>query len=192
MFKRRKFSRWVRRYSSNYCSFCYFFFFLVLHSGFLRFYIIYFNFYILISCCHKYIVSEGITSHENSHEGEIMFAIRSYIAENEDALDLVEGEKVYVIGKNIIWHFFFISKTEYLLLLIILESQNQEWWFVKKHLTEEKGWVPSIYLRDETSYMKYVQKKLHEKIDKLPIFQSKRAKKIFYMKNNLNHNITIV
>lgn len=76
--------------------------------------------------------------------------------------------------------------------MIILESQNQEWWFVKKHLTEEKGWVPSIYLRDETSYMKYVQKKLHEKIDKLPIFQSKRTKKIFYMKNNLNHNITIV
>lgn len=27
-----------------------------------------------------------------------MFAIRSYIAENEDALDLVEGERVYVIG----------------------------------------------------------------------------------------------
>jgi len=54
----------------------------------------------------------------------------------------------------------------------ILESNNQEWWFVKKHLTEEKGWVPSIYLRDETSYMRYVQKKLHEKIDKLPIFQS--------------------
>jgi hypothetical protein len=27
-----------------------------------------------------------------------MFAIRSYIAENDDALDLVEGEKVYVIG----------------------------------------------------------------------------------------------
>lgn len=57
--------------------------------------------------------------------------------------------------------------------MFTLESSNQEWWFVKKHLTEEKGWVPSIYLRDETSYMRYVQKKLHEKIDKLPIFQSK-------------------
>lgn len=43
---------------------------------------------------------------------------------------------------------------------------------MKKHLTEEKGWVPSIYLRDETTYMQYVQKKLHEKIDRLPIFQS--------------------
>lgn len=64
-----------------------------------------------------------------------------------------------------------------------LESNNQDWWFVKKHLTEEKGWVPSIYLRDETSYMRYVQKKLHEKIDRLPIFQSMNNKysKLFFL-----------
>jgi len=66
-----------------------------------------------------------------------------------------------------------INQKYYFFIIYILESNNQEWWFVKKHLTEEKGWVPSIYLRDETSYMRYVQKKLHEKIDKLPIFQSK-------------------
>lgn len=53
------------------------------------------------------------------------------------------------------------------------ESSNPEWWFVRKHLTEEKGWVPAVYLRDEVSYNRYVQRKLHEKIDKLPIFQSK-------------------
>lgn len=52
------------------------------------------------------------------------------------------------------------------------ESSNPEWWFVRKHLTEEKGWVPAVYLRDEISYNRYVQRKLHEKIDKLPIFQS--------------------
>lgn len=44
------------------------------------------------------IVSDGSIIQEDSHCGEIMFAIRSYIAENADALDLVEGEKVYVIG----------------------------------------------------------------------------------------------
>jgi len=44
------------------------------------------------------LVSDNSTLNEHSHDGEIMFAIRSYIAENEDALDLVEGEKVYVIG----------------------------------------------------------------------------------------------
>lgn len=109
-----------------------------------------------------------------------MFAIRSYIAENGDALDLVEGEKVYVIGNlirriSVFFFFFYQKKLKSIYLFIFLESNNQEWWFVKKHLTEEKGWVPSIYLRDETSYMRYVQKKLHEKIDKLPIFQSKNT-----------------
>jgi len=118
------------------------------------------------------LVSDNSTLHEDSHDGEIMFAIRSYIAENEDALDLVEGEKVYVIGK-LFRDFINLPKTFLIFSFFVLESNNQEWWFVKKHLTEEKGWVPSIYLRDETSYMRYVQKKLHEKIDKLPIFQSK-------------------
>lgn len=67
---------------------------------------------------------------------------------------------------------FIFTKLFKFCICVYLESNNQEWWFVKKHLTEEKGWVPSIYLRDETSYMRYVQKKLHEKIDRLPIFQS--------------------
>lgn len=53
------------------------------------------------------------------------------------------------------------------------EHTNQDWWFVKKHLTEEKGWVPATFLKDEASYTLYVQKKLNEKIDKLPIFESK-------------------
>jgi hypothetical protein len=45
---------------------------------------------------------------------------------------------------------------------------------VKKHLTEEKGWAPAQMLKDEPMYAEYVQKKLHEKIDKLPVFESKR------------------
>lgn len=56
--------------------------------------------------------------------------------------------------------------------LFSTESTSQDWWFVQKHLTNEKGWVPAVYLRDEPSYTLYVQKKLHEKIDKLPIFES--------------------
>lgn len=50
----------------------------------------------------NWLVSDNSTLQEDSHDGEIMFAIRSYIAENEDALDLVEGEKVYVIGMLLI------------------------------------------------------------------------------------------
>lgn len=51
-------------------------------------------------------VSDNNILQEDSHDGEIMFAIRSYIAENEDALDLVEGEKVYIIGKQICMYKF--------------------------------------------------------------------------------------
>lgn len=79
-----------------------------------------------------------------------MFSICTYVAENEESLNLVEGERVYVI-----------------------ERHNSDWWFVKKNLTEEKGWVPSQYLMDEVRYTHYVQKKLHEKIDQLPVFESK-------------------
>lgn len=83
-------------------------------------------------------------------EGDVYFSIHSYIAEADQAIDLVEGEKVYVI-----------------------ETPNSDWWLVKKHLTEEKGWVPAQILMDETNYAIYVQKKLNEKIDKLPVFESK-------------------
>nr|CAD7423859.1 unnamed protein product [Timema monikensis] len=85
---------------------------------------------------------------EEVQEGDVLFSVTSYDAEIEDAIDLVEGERVYV-----------------------LETHNTEWWYVKKHLTEEKGWAPVQLLLDENSYMLYVQKKLHEKIDKLPVFE---------------------
>jgi hypothetical protein len=83
-------------------------------------------------------------------EGDVYFSVHSYTAEAEQAIDLVEGERIYV-----------------------LETPNSDWWFVKKHLTEEKGWVPAQILMDEPNYTIYVQKKLNEKIDKLPVFESK-------------------
>lgn len=69
--------------------------------------------------------------------------------------------------------FLFYLKLVAFLNLHIADNSSTDWWFVSKHLTEEKGWVPAIYLRDEHSYNLYVQKKLHEKIDKLPVFESK-------------------
>lgn len=77
-------------------------------------------------------------------------AICNYVAENDEALNLVEGEKLYVI-----------------------ERHNSEWWFVKKTISDEHGWVPSQYLMEPVEYTQYVQKKLHEKIDKLPVFERK-------------------
>lgn len=82
-------------------------------------------------------------------QGEKFYSICSYVAETNEAIDLVEGERVYII-----------------------ENVNSDWWFVRKNLTEEKGWVPAQYLMDEVSYTIYVQKKLNEKIDKLPVFES--------------------
>ena len=40
-------------------------------------------------------------------------------------------------------------------------------------MTEETGWVPAQYLKDEETYTMYVQRKLVEKIEKLPVFESK-------------------
>lgn len=83
--------------------------------------------------------------------GDCLYSVATYCSEdteNKDILHLVEGERVY-----------------------ILESHNSDWWFVKKHLTEETGWVPASYLKDEISYTHFVQKRLDEKIAKLPVFE---------------------
>lgn len=38
-----------------------------------------------------------------SAEGDVLFSICSYVAENDEALNLVEGERVYVLGKQCIF-----------------------------------------------------------------------------------------
>lgn len=35
------------------------------------------------------------------HEGATVFSICSYVAETDEAINLVEGEKVYIIGRLI-------------------------------------------------------------------------------------------
>uniref|UniRef100_A0A8D8G2B6 Titin n=2 Tax=Culex pipiens TaxID=7175 RepID=A0A8D8G2B6_CULPI len=77
-----------------------------------------------------------------------MYCIQSVEAENEEALHMVEGEKVYVIDRT-----------------------NSEWWFVKRSWSEERGFVRRELLMDAVTYPQYVQKTLNEKIDKLPVFE---------------------
>lgn len=96
------------------------------------------------------IIKETEKIIEEVHKGDIYYAIYIYEAEAGQAIDMVEGEKVYVI-----------------------EAHSTDWWFVKKHLTDESGWVPAQILMEEEKYIEYVQKKLNEKIDKLPILESK-------------------
>jgi hypothetical protein len=83
-------------------------------------------------------------------EGDAFYALATFVSETGEAMNLVEGERVYV-----------------------LEWNNADWWYVRKHLTEETGWVPAQYLKDEETYTMYVQRKLVEKIEKLPVFESK-------------------
>jgi hypothetical protein len=35
-------------------------------------------------------------------EGDLFFSVTSYVSENEDSIDLVEGERVYVLGRYIL------------------------------------------------------------------------------------------
>jgi hypothetical protein len=85
-------------------------------------------------------------------EGDTFYALATFVSETGEAMNLVEGERVHV-----------------------LEWNNQDWWYVRKHLTEETGWVPAQYLKDEETYTMYVQKKLVEKIEKLPVFEKPKG-----------------
>ena len=95
------------------------------------------------------VVTEFVHAQEIS-EGDVFYALATFVSETGEAMNLVEGERVYV-----------------------LEWNNADWWYVRKHLTEETGWVPAQYLKDEETYTMYVQRKLVEKIEKLPVFESK-------------------
>lgn len=86
-------------------------------------------------------------------EEDMMVSICTVVSDTEDTVNLVEGEKVYV-----------------------MERYNADWWFVRKQLSNEKGWTESHNLMDAVSYTHYVQKKLNERIDKLPVFESKFLK----------------
>jgi hypothetical protein len=43
-------------------------------------------------------------------EGDLFFSLTSYVSENEDSIDLVEGERVYVLGRYILLNLTVIYK----------------------------------------------------------------------------------
>lgn len=77
-------------------------------------------------------------------------AISSFVAEKSDSVSLVEGERVEVIEKT-----------------------SQDWWFIRKVVTNEKGFVPSSVLEDSATYTHYMKDTLSKKIEKLPVLRSK-------------------
>ncbi|KAK8788814.1 hypothetical protein V5799_021408 [Amblyomma americanum] len=74
-------------------------------------------------------------------------AITTYITEEEDGLDLEEGEHV-----------------------ILVERKSEEIWLVRKTITKEKGLVPKSILQDVASYNRLLDQVLEEKISKIPAF----------------------
>ncbi|KAA0201385.1 hypothetical protein HAZT_HAZT001728 [Hyalella azteca] len=93
--------------------------------------------------------SQAVTAKEVK-VGDMLRAIATYVAEDdhENSMHLVEGERVYVI-----------------------ESSDHDWWFVEKHLTKERGYVPSKMLSVDADYTHYVRRRLEEKISSLPVFE---------------------
>lgn len=71
-------------------------------------------------------------------------------SEKADSLTLVEGERVLVI-----------------------ERTNQDWWFVRKTLTNEKGFVHAKVLQNSDEYTHYMQDTLSKKMEKLPVLRRK-------------------
>lgn len=65
-----------------------------------------------------------------------------------------------------------LQNLTFLFSLCVAEMTNSDWWFVKKHLTLEEGYVPAKLLAEETTYTHYVEQKIEEKANKLPIFDS--------------------
>lgn len=105
---------------------------------------------VFYSDIHNSVEENSLSITRELHEEDMMVSICSVVSDNEDTLNLVEGEKVYV-----------------------MDRYNADWWFIRKQLTNEKGWTESQNLMDAVSYTHYVQKKLNEKIDKLPVIESK-------------------
>jgi hypothetical protein len=57
------------------------------------------NVYCIIYCIFSDLKEAVVTELQ---EGDLFFTVTSYMAENEDAINLVEGERVYVLGKNLL------------------------------------------------------------------------------------------
>ncbi|XP_054706308.1 titin-like isoform X2 [Uloborus diversus] len=75
-------------------------------------------------------------------------AIKSFVSDKSDSVSLVEGERVQVI-----------------------ERTSQDWWFVRKVITNEKGFVPPTVLQDSATYTHYMKETLSKKIEKLPVLR---------------------
>jgi len=81
---------------------------------------------------------------------EELIAMVTHVSQVPNFISVSEGERLYVV-----------------------ERHNSDWWFVRKKITNESGYIQSKLLVDSTSYTHILQNKVEEKIKKLPVFESK-------------------
>lgn len=61
----------------------------------------------------------------NVRRGDTVFAVYSYVAETNDAINLVEGERLYILGKQILHHF--ISSYMYFNVVLVTKLYVALW-----------------------------------------------------------------
>lgn len=49
--------------------------------------------------CDNFVEENSLSITREIREEDVMYSIVNYASENEDTVNLVEGEKVYVVGK---------------------------------------------------------------------------------------------
>lgn len=72
---------------------------------------------------------------------------RDIITDNYRVVNIYEGDRIYVIKKH-----------------------TQDWWFVRKILTNEVGFIPARVLFDTDGYAELLVDKINRMIDQLPIY----------------------
>lgn len=72
---------------------------------------------------------------------------RDIITDNYRVVNIYEGDRIYVIKKH-----------------------TQDWWFVRKILTNEIGFIPARVLFDTDGYAELLVDKINRMIDQLPIY----------------------
>ena len=82
----------------------------------------------------------------NNFQVEQMVAATTYISNLPQFISVSEGERVYVV-----------------------ERYDEDWWFVKKHMTDEEGYLPSNILTDSETYTLILREKIDVQIQNIQL-----------------------
>ncbi|CAG2101276.1 unnamed protein product [Medioppia subpectinata] len=92
---------------------------------------------------------EEIVELKAKKEPEELIATITVVSETPTMLSVSEGDRIYVV-----------------------ERHTSDWWFVRKRITNESGYIESKNLVDSVTYTHILRDKVDEKIDKIPVYQT--------------------